>query len=83
MNKDNFENPTEFCPHRWLRNTNKMNSAHPFAVTQFGFGPRSCLGKHMALTEAYLLIIKVSILIIFFICQCIHTVKAMIFLAQF
>lgn len=61
MSKDNFENPTEFCPERWLRTKNKMNSAHPFAVTQFGFGPRSCLGKRMALTEAYLFVMKILI----------------------
>lgn len=67
MSKDNFENPTEFCPGRWLRTKNKMNSAHPFAVTQFGFGPRSCLGKRMALTEAYLFVMKVSIIFIIFI----------------
>lgn len=61
MSKENFENPTEFCPERWLRTKSKMNSAHPFAVTQFGFGPRSCLGKRMALTEAYLFVMKILI----------------------
>lgn len=57
--ENQFANPSEFKPERWMRNSDQMNCAHPFAVTQFGFGPRSCLGKRIALTEAYLLITKI------------------------
>ncbi|GAB1610196.1 probable cytochrome P450 12a5, mitochondrial [Argonauta hians] len=59
MSEEFFENATEFKPNRWLRDSPEREITHPFAVMQFGFGPRSCLGKRLALTETYLFIIKI------------------------
>ncbi|XP_014788703.1 probable cytochrome P450 12a5, mitochondrial [Octopus bimaculoides] len=59
MSDEYFENATEFKPNRWIRDSEEREITHPFTVMQFGFGPRSCLGKRLALTETYLFIIKI------------------------
>ena len=40
--KDNFSNPDEYIPERWLReeSSDKRDALHPFS-----FGPRICIGK--------------------------------------
>lgn len=40
MNPEYFENPEEFIPERWLK-----ESKYPtYAFTPFSAGPRNCLG---------------------------------------
>lgn len=56
-----FHSPTTFLPERWLPETrtnptsplanDKLEVAEPFAV-----GPRSCIGKHLALAELRLIL---------------------------
>lgn len=39
-----FPNPTEYIPERWLNATPEMrNMSRPFS-----YGPRNCIGKHLA-----------------------------------
>ena len=58
-NPENFENPEEFLPERWLRSNPDAKKAHPFSSIPFGHGPRSCIGRRFAHVELYCLIIKV------------------------
>ena len=48
MNEDSaiFENPEEFRPERWLRDSTnrKKGGNQQIAAGIFGFGPRMCLG---------------------------------------
>lgn len=43
-----YKNAGKFVPERWL---NKEERPNPFAFVPFGFGPRSCIGKRLALLE--------------------------------
>lgn len=52
-----FENALEYKPERWLRENKK--EIHPFAILQFGYGPRMCIGSRVAELEMYLLVAKV------------------------
>ncbi|CAL7939834.1 unnamed protein product [Xylocopa violacea] len=54
--EENFEDPTKFRPERWL--TNGSNEEIDFTYLPFGYGARSCLGKHMAETKMMLLTAK-------------------------
>ena len=55
-NPKTFENPKEFIPERWEKEENKK---HKNLVSMiFSTGPRSCLGKHLSLTEMKVMIIK-------------------------
>ena len=50
-----FENPTEFSPDRWRNASGKVTSVHPqnpYIFTPFSTGSRNCIGQHMALLEA-------------------------------
>ncbi|CZR52440.1 uncharacterized protein PAC_02317 [Phialocephala subalpina] len=56
--EENFKRPEGFCPSRWLgdekfRNDDKLDSVHPF-----GFGPKICPGKDLALINARLIIAR-------------------------
>ncbi|KAJ6023759.1 Cytochrome P450 E-class group I [Penicillium herquei] len=58
-NAEYYPEPFEFHPERWLDEADKVKVARS-AFTPFSLGPRSCLGKGLALTEltltmAYLL----------------------------
>lgn len=58
-NSEYFPEPFEFRPDRWLDSPEKVQIARS-AFNPFSVGPRSCLGKGLALTEltltlAYLL----------------------------
>ena len=58
-NPEYFPEPFEFRPDRWLEEPEKVKIARS-AFNPFSVGPRSCLGKGLALTElsltmAYLL----------------------------
>ncbi|GFS57376.1 probable cytochrome P450 301a1, mitochondrial [Nephila pilipes] len=48
LDENNFKNADKFIPERWL---NKQEKPDPFAFVPFGFGPRSCIGKRLALLE--------------------------------
>ena len=54
-----FENPTEFRPDRWRNSTGKVMSSHPqnpFIFTPFSTGSRNCIGQHMAMLEAKIIL---------------------------
>ncbi|KKA21341.1 hypothetical protein T310_4645 [Rasamsonia emersonii CBS 393.64] len=56
MNPENFSNPTEFVPERWLgegTETAKTEAFHPF-----GLGARGCLGQTLAWLEMRLTLAK-------------------------
>ena len=57
--KDQFENPSQFIPERWLRGRPEQHQAHSFAYVPFGHGPRMCIGRRFAELELYLLVIKI------------------------
>ena len=56
-----FDNPTEFYPDRWRNPAGRvMNShpQHPFIFTPFSAGPRNCIGQHMAMLEAKIILVE-------------------------
>lgn len=57
-NPQEFNNPDEFIPERWLRN--EIREFSPFTSLPFGFGARSCVGRRVAETMVYLGIAHVS-----------------------
>lgn len=58
--EENFEEPDKFKPERWLSGNTECDQHQKFSCLPFGYGIRSCLGKHMAETEIMLLTAKVS-----------------------
>ena len=52
-NESYFENPTEFNPGRWINSESKVD---PYAFTPFSAGPRNCIGQHLALIEAKVIV---------------------------
>lgn len=50
-----FKNPTKFRPERWISECDNLP-----AYTFYGFsgGPRNCIGKHLAMFEAKIGLIK-------------------------
>ncbi|GFT88830.1 probable cytochrome P450 49a1 [Nephila pilipes] len=57
LDEKNFKNADKFIPERWL---NRQEKPDPFAFVPFGFGPRSCIGKRLALLEINSLATEVS-----------------------
>lgn len=56
---ENFDNPLDFKPERWLQeNSKKENRSNPFNFIPFSSGPRNCIGQHMAIIEAKVLLIN-------------------------
>ncbi|CAG0914606.1 unnamed protein product [Notodromas monacha] len=54
--KENFSEPLEFRPERFLKgNAEKCN---PFVSLPFGHGPRACIGRRLAEQELYLILLK-------------------------
>jgi len=49
-----YVNPTEFNPERWLNNNSKNLNA--YAYLPFSAGPRNCIGQHLAMIEARILL---------------------------
>lgn len=39
-----FSTPEQFKPERWLRG-DVTDNVHPYVLTPFGFGTRTCAGK--------------------------------------
>jgi len=53
-----WEDPTSFDPDRWTPERNR--GRHRFASFPFGGGPRHCIGKHLAMLEAKLIVATVA-----------------------
>lgn len=51
-----WENPQEFNPSRFSKENRK--GRHNFAHMPFGAGPRQCIGRHFAMTEMKIIILK-------------------------
>ncbi|KAJ9463314.1 Cytochrome P450 704C1 [Diplonema papillatum] len=54
VNPHNFEDPLAFKPERWMNSDGscRMYDLKGFAYPAFNAGPRTCLGRHMAMQEA-------------------------------
>lgn len=58
-----FERGNEFLPERWLKETSGCPSGkdvHPFLFLPFGFGPRTCVGRRMAMLEMEMLVARIT-----------------------
>ncbi|KAG7196814.1 hypothetical protein KM043_016927 [Ampulex compressa] len=61
MDPQQFPQPQEYIPERWLRNNVDYplaKNAHPFAYMPFGFGVRTCIGRRFAELEMEVLLLK-------------------------
>ncbi|KFG79457.1 benzoate 4-monooxygenase cytochrome P450 [Metarhizium anisopliae] len=54
QHKDAFHKPKEWIPERWLRNLGD----HLEAFQPFGVGPRTCIGRYIAMVEMRLILTK-------------------------
>jgi cytochrome P450 len=52
-NEKYFKNPLKFDPLRWQ----EIDEVAPFSYGGFGFGARTCLGKHLAYLSTKIIII--------------------------
>ena len=50
-----FKDPFVFRPERW---ESECDSLHPFAVCGWSAGPRSCIGKQLALLQVKIAMVK-------------------------
>jgi cytochrome P450 len=55
-NSKYYPNPEKFDPERW--NDNKLLSTEPYAFVPFSAGPRSCIGKYLALMESKQILVR-------------------------
>lgn len=58
-----FARGKEFLPERWLKDTEGCPSgktANPFLFLPFGFGPRMCIGRRMAMMEMEMIVARVT-----------------------
>jgi cytochrome P450 len=51
-----FQQPYEFRPERWFNG--EVDGLPPFAFVPFSSGPRNCIGQHLALLEARLILLN-------------------------
>ena len=58
LDPDNFSDPLQFRPERWLRGCPHHHKAHPFACLPFAHGPRKCIGMRFADLEMNIVAIK-------------------------
>ena len=56
---EHFNDPLEFKPERWLRNT--RTDIAPFSFIPFGFGACMCIGRRFAEQEIMLAVAVVSL----------------------
>lgn len=54
-----FMDAKQFKPERWLRNAESKVEHNPWVFLPFGFGPRSCVGRRLAMLELETLLTKV------------------------
>jgi len=54
---DHWEDPAAFDPERWR--PERRADRHRFAYFPFGGGPRHCIGKHLAMLEAQVILARV------------------------
>lgn len=52
-NEKYFKNAKKFDPERW----NTSEEVEPYAYGGFSFGPRSCIGKHLALFATKIIVV--------------------------
>ncbi|XP_077992026.1 25-hydroxyvitamin D-1 alpha hydroxylase, mitochondrial-like [Glandiceps talaboti] len=57
---DNFENPDDFKPERWLRSEKHKHKVNQFASQPFGTGTRQCIGRRISELEMYLCLAKIT-----------------------
>ena len=54
------DNMQEFCPERWMKQSNASDpeqfDAHAGPMMSFGFGPRGCFGRRLALLETRIVV---------------------------
>lgn len=53
----------EFLPERWLKQTEgcpSIKDAHPFVYLPFGNGPRTCIGRRLAMLEMEILVSRIT-----------------------
>ncbi|XP_053692438.1 probable cytochrome P450 12a5, mitochondrial [Sabethes cyaneus] len=59
-----YERAKEFLPERWLNQESVVSStrknSHPFVYIPFGFGPRACVGKRMAMMEMEIILARIT-----------------------
>ena len=54
-----FPEPFQFQPERWLDSTKiNLNQIDPYVYLPFSAGPRNCMGQHLAMLEAKVVIVK-------------------------
>lgn len=52
-NSEVFEDPDSFIPERWLASSPEKQKEMEQSFFAFGYGARTCLGKHISLTEMH------------------------------
>ncbi|KAF2122565.1 cytochrome P450 [Lophiotrema nucula] len=53
-----FQNPESFLPDRWIKGNSPHTADQLNAVQAFGVGPRSCIGRPLALAELRLILAR-------------------------
>merc|ERR1712098_515536 len=51
--------PDTFMPERWIRDSTHHQQIHPFLSLPFGFGPRMCIGRRLAMMEISVMVSKI------------------------
>uniref|UniRef100_UPI000B04542C cytochrome P450 n=1 Tax=Tenacibaculum ovolyticum TaxID=104270 RepID=UPI000B04542C len=51
MQEDNFSDPTEFAPKRWIKSECPYQNHKPKTIKAFGGGARLCPGMHLSMIE--------------------------------
>lgn len=57
--KKYFVLPNEFLPERWIKGSPVEAKDNPFLVLPFGYGPRSCIARHLAEQQLLTFLLRV------------------------